>query len=354
MSIDKHYRDRLKEEPAREDSQFLNLFAAPQEGAGSTAGPAMNGEPAVAAPLSAGGDNAAVFDAKAAAAYRAAGIDPETRAAHNAIQQPGCKAERVEFPGLGTMNWCEKCGIYFGKDDACPSARSHVRCSACGASEREPCKGNCERKATQSHEAPSPLVRRSLIRWRANVAWAHYSENRASLSANEEKELFLDTVTDTFMNAPLESASSHVGASEDAALTYKAFWDRHAKGSLACPSCLLCGRQRAREQWQIKHAELPDIYICAPCVDAARSSIEPMIPAGYKLVPTFLCNQSKPKPCAEQCEGCKVWEAGLQSWVSDDEKIYSRADVEALCQIAVNAYKRGQNIAAHSAKKGNP
>ena len=29
---------------------------------------------------------------------------------------------------------------------------------------------------------------------------------------------------------------------------------------------------------------------------------------------TFLCNQHKPTPCTEQCEGCKVWEKGLRSW----------------------------------------
>jgi hypothetical protein len=57
---------------------------------------------------------------------------------------------------------------------------------------------------------------------------------------------------------------------EQAARTYKDFWDRHAKGSMLCPSCLLCGHQRPREQWSITHGELPDIYICKPCVDAAR------------------------------------------------------------------------------------
>lgn len=56
---------------------------------------------------------------------------------------------------------------------------------------------------------------------------------------------------------------------------FKAFWDKHAKGSMVCPSCLLCGQQKPREEWAISHAELPDIYICKTCVTAARSTTQP-------------------------------------------------------------------------------
>jgi RNA polymerase subunit RPABC4/transcription elongation factor Spt4 len=35
-----------------------------------------------------------------------------------------CKAIPVEIPGIGAMQWCETCGLYFGKDQACPSVRS--------------------------------------------------------------------------------------------------------------------------------------------------------------------------------------------------------------------------------------
>ncbi len=61
-------------------------------------------------------------------------------------------------------------------------------------------------------------------------------------------------------------------STETQCLHFKEFWEKHALGSKLCPSCLLCGQQRPREQWAIQHGELPDIYICEPCVTAARSA----------------------------------------------------------------------------------
>lgn len=52
------------------------------------------------------------------------------------------------------------------------------------------------------------------------------------------------------------------------------FFNRWSTGSKVCPSCLLCGKQYfdRKEEWAIQHAVLPDIYICKPCVTAARST----------------------------------------------------------------------------------
>lgn len=53
------------------------------------------------------------------------------------------------------------------------------------------------------------------------------------------------------------------------------FYRKHSMGSKLCPSCLLCGNAEPdRERWAITHMELPDIYICAPCVNAARSATQ--------------------------------------------------------------------------------
>lgn len=52
------------------------------------------------------------------------------------------------------------------------------------------------------------------------------------------------------------------------------FYRKHSMGSKLCPSCLLCGQvEPDRERWAITHMELPDIYICKPCVESARSAI---------------------------------------------------------------------------------
>lgn len=52
------------------------------------------------------------------------------------------------------------------------------------------------------------------------------------------------------------------------------FYKRYAVGSKLCPSCLLCGKQAFDPaDWSIRHADLPDIYICKTCVDAARSNL---------------------------------------------------------------------------------
>lgn len=50
------------------------------------------------------------------------------------------------------------------------------------------------------------------------------------------------------------------------------FWKKYALGSKLCPSCLLCGVQAFDpEDWAIRHAELPDIYICKGCAEKARA-----------------------------------------------------------------------------------
>lgn len=52
-----------------------------------------------------------------------------------------------------------------------------------------------------------------------------------------------------------------------------AFFNKHASGSKVCPSCLTCGQQvHDREEWGITHLELPDIYVCKPCVAKLRST----------------------------------------------------------------------------------
>ena len=51
------------------------------------------------------------------------------------------------------------------------------------------------------------------------------------------------------------------------------FFNKHSGGSKLCPSCLMCGQQyHDREDWGITHLELPDIYICKPCVAKARAA----------------------------------------------------------------------------------
>jgi hypothetical protein len=62
------------------------------------------------------------------------------------------------------------------------------------------------------------------------------------------------------------------------------FWKKYALGSKVCPSCLLCGHQRHDpDEWAIRHAELPDIYICKPCVDAARTPPSASGPSALSL-----------------------------------------------------------------------
>jgi hypothetical protein len=49
------------------------------------------------------------------------------------------------------------------------------------------------------------------------------------------------------------------------------FFNKHGLGDKLCPSCLLCGKVEGdRDRWSIQHMELPNIYICKGCVDAAR------------------------------------------------------------------------------------
>lgn len=88
---------------------------------------------------------------------------------------------------------------------------------------------------------------------------------------------YLDTGSaawDMLCDLALSALRSSVAGSEAAAQAYKDFWDKHAKGSMLCPSCLMCGAACAKEQWAIRHAELPDIYICACCVEKVRNPIE--------------------------------------------------------------------------------
>lgn len=41
--------------------------------------------------------------------------------------ETACKAILVESPGIGEVKWCDPCGLYFGKDQSCPSTRSATR-----------------------------------------------------------------------------------------------------------------------------------------------------------------------------------------------------------------------------------
>lgn len=52
--------------------------------------------------------------------------------------------------------------------------------------------------------------------------------------------------------------------------TMSAFFNKYALGTLAKPSCLICGRNDYAEMG-IQHAELPSVVVCLPCRDAATN-----------------------------------------------------------------------------------
>lgn len=58
--------------------------------------------------------------------------------------------------------------------------------------------------------------------------------------------------------------------SADEISTYRDFWRKHALGSLARPSCIICGQPPAEWPPGIQHAELPDIVVCTRCRDASQ------------------------------------------------------------------------------------
>jgi hypothetical protein len=43
-----------------------------------------------------------------------------TEEIHAMRSKPMCQAVVIDCPGIGQMNWCEQCGLYFGKDQSCP------------------------------------------------------------------------------------------------------------------------------------------------------------------------------------------------------------------------------------------
>ena len=74
-------------------------------------------------------------------------------------------------------------------------------------------------------------------------------------------------------NADLNAVvPSHVAERE----TERAFYWKHAMGAKVCPSCLVCGHAKDRDEWAITHGELPNIYVCTGCVAGAPSSTRPM------------------------------------------------------------------------------
>jgi hypothetical protein len=50
---------------------------------------------------------------------------------------------------------------------------------------------------------------------------------------------------------------------------FRAFFEKHALGPKALPSCLVCGRVTVGDDVAIQHMELPAIVVCAPCRNAA-------------------------------------------------------------------------------------
>ncbi len=100
---------------------------------------------------------------------------------------------------------------------------------------------------------------------------AEYWINAAKGEKDKVQALIcLHQAINAWKNAAYAMADKHPSSNERN--EYREFWERHALGSKLCPSCMLCGHQRPRGEWAITHMELPDIYICRPCVDAARSA----------------------------------------------------------------------------------
>ena len=83
------------------------------------------------------------------------------------------------------------------------------------------------------------------------------------------------------------------------------FFLRWSAGSKVCPSCLLCGQQRHDPaDWKIRHAVLPDIYICNVCVDAART---PTSAIAAPTTPEHVCGLQGYNPMIDPpCPGCEA------------------------------------------------
>jgi hypothetical protein len=62
----------------------------------------------------------------------------------------------------------------------------------------------------------------------------------------------------------IESERERAERAENALATMRPFFDKHALGALAKPSCLCCGRNDYKSV-AVQHAELPAIVICDRC-----------------------------------------------------------------------------------------
>lgn len=57
-------------------------------------------------------------------------------------------------------------------------------------------------------------------------------------------------------------------------ITYSEFFDKHALGPKAAPSCMCCGQSMQGREPAIQHMELPGIVICFECRDARAQLAE--------------------------------------------------------------------------------
>lgn len=57
-------------------------------------------------------------------------------------------------------------------------------------------------------------------------------------------------------------------------ITYSEFFDKHALGPKAAPSCMCCGQSMQGREPAIQHMELPGIVICLECRDARAQLAE--------------------------------------------------------------------------------
>lgn len=133
---------------------------------------------------------------------------------------------------------------------------------------------------------------RQLERELAEAEWkAHHREQMVEQIRADFREL-----QGRAMSSPSSTAATEErwkAIHEHDCPKFKDFYMKHAMGSKLCPSCLLCGKQRFNraEEWAITHAELPDIYICKPCVDAARAPVSARVTQFAFTSPFVMCEE---------------------------------------------------------------